>query len=446
MADIKVTIEDAQPINVSLGEAVNVYEGTGDYNDLNNLPDLTLKADKTYVDTQDTALQDAIDTKQPTGDYATNTALTSGLDTKVDKAPGKQLSDNNYTQDEKNKLAGIEAGAEVNEVSPADLALKADETALSAHTSNTSNPHSVTKAQVGLSDVPNLDTTAAVANQHTHANKAVLDATTASFTTADEMKLDGIAAGAQVNTVTSVAGKTGVVTLAKGDVGLGNVDNTSDMNKPVSTAQATAIDTKVDKAGDTMTGILNLATNLTAAQLMPPQVNINNTGGNARLMVGHSGGNYASEVQYGRNGAAVWHMGLQADGTFSFVQSGVALRMILDTSGRMLPGGNATQELGSASRYWSNLYATRATIGGTSYTTGTGFPNGVVSAPVGSIYIDTNVTGGTISWSKASGTGSTGWVKAIAATGNVAGVGTDKITVSDTEPSSPALGDLWVVI
>lgn len=41
--------------------------------------------------------------------------------------------------------------------------------------------------------------------------------------------------------VSSVAGKTGVVTLAKADVGLGNVDNTSDVNKPVSTAQAAAI-------------------------------------------------------------------------------------------------------------------------------------------------------------------------------------------------------------
>jgi hypothetical protein len=40
--------------------------------------------------------------------------------------------------------------------------------------------------------------------------------------------------------VTSVAGKTGAVTLVKGDVGLGNVDNTSDANKPVSTAQAAA--------------------------------------------------------------------------------------------------------------------------------------------------------------------------------------------------------------
>lgn len=41
--------------------------------------------------------------------------------------------------------------------------------------------------------------------------------------------------------VQSVAGKTGVVTLTKSDVSLANVDNTSDANKPVSTAQATAI-------------------------------------------------------------------------------------------------------------------------------------------------------------------------------------------------------------
>lgn len=48
--------------------------------------------------------------------------------------------------------------------------------------------------------------------------------------------------------VQSVAGKTGAVTLAKGDVGLGNVDNTSDANKPVSTAQQTALDLKADAA------------------------------------------------------------------------------------------------------------------------------------------------------------------------------------------------------
>jgi hypothetical protein len=42
--------------------------------------------------------------------------------------------------------------------------------------------------------------------------------------------------------VLSVAGRTGAVVVAKGDVGLGSVDNTSDANKPVSTAQQTALD------------------------------------------------------------------------------------------------------------------------------------------------------------------------------------------------------------
>lgn len=65
------------------------------------------------------------------------------------------------------------------------------------------------------------------------------------MTDAERTKLSGIAAGAQVNTITSVAGKTGAVALAKGDVGLANVDNTSDVNKPVSTAQQTALDGKV---------------------------------------------------------------------------------------------------------------------------------------------------------------------------------------------------------
>lgn len=41
---------------------------------------------------------------------------------------------------------------------------------------------------------------------------------------------------------------------------------------------------------------------------------------------------------------------------------------------------------------------------------GTGFPNGVISAPVGSTYIDTNATNGAIKWVKATGSGNTGWV------------------------------------
>jgi len=54
--------------------------------------------------------------------------------------------------------------------------------------------------------------------------------------------------------VTSVAGKTGVVTLVKSDVGLGNVDNTSDADKPISTATAAALAEKAPLASPTFTG------------------------------------------------------------------------------------------------------------------------------------------------------------------------------------------------
>ena len=59
--------------------------------------------------------------------------------------------------------------------------------------------------------------------------------------------------------VQSVAGKTGVVVLTKADVGLDQVDNTSDTAKPVSTAQQAALNGKVplslvDAAGDLLVG------------------------------------------------------------------------------------------------------------------------------------------------------------------------------------------------
>jgi len=47
--------------------------------------------------------------------------------------------------------------------------------------------------------------------------------------------------------VSSVNGKIGIVNLLKSDVGLENVDNTSDVNKPVSSSVSTQLDLKVDK-------------------------------------------------------------------------------------------------------------------------------------------------------------------------------------------------------
>lgn len=73
----------------------------------------------------------------------------------------------------------------------------------------------------------------------------------------------GDVTGALTYTPTSVTGLTGTqsvaafktgLTLVKADVGLGNVDNTSDANKPVSTATQTALNLKADLASPTLSG------------------------------------------------------------------------------------------------------------------------------------------------------------------------------------------------
>lgn len=71
--------------------------------------------------------------------------------------------------------------------------------------------------------------------------------------------------------VQSVNGKTGnSVTLVKGDVGLGSVDNTSDADKPISNATQTALDLKANSAitvsaGTGLTGGGTLAANMNIA-------------------------------------------------------------------------------------------------------------------------------------------------------------------------------------
>lgn len=70
----------------------------------------------------------------------------------------------------------------------------------------------------------------------------------------------------QTPPVTSVASKTGDVVLAKGDVGLGNIDNTSDANKPVSTATQTAL------SGKAATSHTHAATDITSGVLLPARL------------------------------------------------------------------------------------------------------------------------------------------------------------------------------
>ncbi|MCC2258047.1 hypothetical protein LKD74_08740 [Intestinimonas sp. CLA-AA-H199] len=59
---------------------------------------------------------------------------------------------------------------------------------------------------------------------------------------------EGIHNKVPVSTTVNGHPLTGDVEVTQEDVGLGNVDNTSDVNKPVSTAQQAALDAKVDKS------------------------------------------------------------------------------------------------------------------------------------------------------------------------------------------------------
>jgi hypothetical protein len=75
----------------------------------------------------------------------------------------------------------------------------------------------------------------------TLANDDVLPIVDTSAATTKKVSITQIKAQSPVQ---SVAGKTGSVTLDKSDVGLSNVDNTSDVNKPISSATQSALDAK----------------------------------------------------------------------------------------------------------------------------------------------------------------------------------------------------------
>lgn len=83
----------------------------------------------------------------------------------------------------------------------------------------------------------------------------------------DKAKLDGIESGAQKNTLLGVKGgnesayRTGNVNITKANIGLGNVDNTSDEDKPVSAATQKALNGKANTSGSYPNLTVGKATN-----------------------------------------------------------------------------------------------------------------------------------------------------------------------------------------
>lgn len=113
------------------------------------------------------------------------------------------------------------------------------------------------KNGVDMGSITTQDTTYGLASQ---SSNGLMSST-------DKTKLDGIESGAQKNTVLGVKGgsesayRTGNVNITKANIGLDNVDNTSDEDKPVSAATQMALNGKANTSGTYLNLTVGKATN-----------------------------------------------------------------------------------------------------------------------------------------------------------------------------------------
>jgi hypothetical protein len=168
--------------------------------------------------------------------------VTANVQTQIDaKAPSESptftgtvtlpstTSIGNLTSTELGYLDGITSSVQTQ--------IGAAATALSNHEADTTNIH-------GIADTSLLATTTNVATAKSEAISAA-----------------GTAADTKVSTA--------VAALTKSSVGLANVDNTSDANKPVSTATQTELDLKAPKASPTFTGTVVLPAVTAGGSIVP---------------------------------------------------------------------------------------------------------------------------------------------------------------------------------
>ena len=155
------------------------------------------------------------------------------LNTKVDKVDGKGLSTNDYTTNEKTKLAGIASGAQVNVLEGIQ------KNGATITPVNKIANITINKSDVGLDNVDNTSDAnkpISTATQTALDNKADKSATVSNVAyNSTNKKITKTINGTTSDVVTVATLKT-ALNLAKGDVGLGNVDNTADANKNVLSA------------------------------------------------------------------------------------------------------------------------------------------------------------------------------------------------------------------
>ena len=198
-----------------------------------------------------------------TADLATNSYVTTSISTHSDDTTGvhgisdtAELATKTYADSavsthssDTTSVHGISDTAELATKTYADSAAS---TAVSNHQSDTTSIH-------GIADTSLLATTTNVSDAQsaaqTYADSAV------STHNSDTTSVHGIADTSALATKTYAdnAATDAAATVTKLSLGLNNVDNTSDANKPISTATQTALDDKLSLAGGTMTGALTLS-------------------------------------------------------------------------------------------------------------------------------------------------------------------------------------------
>ena len=178
------------------------------------------------------------------------TTLTSALATKAnlsDVTTAISAAASTAASDATSKANAAQAAATA--AAAADATAKANASQLAAETT------AATDATAKANAAQAAATAAAATDATAKANAAQLAAETTAATDATaKANAAQTAAGTEADTKVSNA----IAALTKSSVGLANVDNTSDANKPVSTATQTALDLKLALDGGTMTGAITL--------------------------------------------------------------------------------------------------------------------------------------------------------------------------------------------
>ena len=300
-----------------------------------------------------------------------------------------------------------DANKPVSTATQTALNLKANGSDLTAHEGRTDNPHSVTKAQVGLG---NVDNTSDVNKPVSTATQTALNLKAdVSSLNVEKGRIDAILTGSSadkdsfaeivtlINSVdtTNDSAFAGFVTssnaaqavqdgrldalesdsslstheartdnphsVTKAQVGLGNVDNTSDANKPVSTATQTALNTKLNINGD---NVLSSSAQV-LSELFGETLQLGDISGSNLYLTGNAviAGNLT--------------IGDTANDTISFAA---------DVSSDILPSATNTYDLGSATDKFAEVHATNLY----------GTTNGVVNATNGIVSGSSQVTLGDV--------------------------------------------------